>query len=43
MITILQLKEGSYIEYDVVGRGASATSASFPDYAVAIDAVLDAE
>ncbi len=42
-ITILRLKEGSYSEHDVVGRGAMATSVSFPDYAVAVDAVLDAE
>lgn len=42
-ITILHLKEESYSEHDVVGRGAIATSVSFPDYAVAVDAVLDAE
>ncbi len=42
-ITILRLKEGSYIEHGVVGRGAIARSVSFPDYAVAVDAVLDAE
>jgi Uma2 family endonuclease len=41
-ITILRLQEQRYMEHAVVGRGAVATSVSFPDYAVAVDAVLDA-
>ena len=41
-ITVLELSETEYIEHGVFGRGATATSRLFPDFAVSVDAVLDA-
>lgn len=41
-ITVLRLNEHTYDEHGVFGRGATATSALFPDFEVSVDAVLDA-
>ncbi|HEX5506159.1 MAG TPA: Uma2 family endonuclease [Thermomicrobiales bacterium] len=42
-ITVLRLDGGRYVEHGVFGRGARATSALLAGFAVAIDAVLDAD
>ncbi len=41
-ITVLRLAETTYVEHGVFGRGATATSALFPDFELAVDAILDA-
>ena len=41
-ITVLRLAGRFYAAHGVFGRGATATSALLPDFAVAVDAVLDA-
>ena len=42
-ITVLRLTDIGYTEYGIFGRGATATSALLPAFAVAVDAVLDAK
>ena len=41
-ITVLQLADAGYVEHGVFGRGATATSALFPEFDMSVDAVLDA-
>jgi Uma2 family endonuclease len=41
-ITVLKLVEDAYVEHGVFSRGTTASSALFPDFAVSVDAVLDA-
>ncbi len=41
-ITVLRLAGRKYAEHGVFERGAIATSALFPDFAVRVDAMLDA-
>jgi Uma2 family endonuclease len=41
-ITVLRLDGESYVEHGVFGRGAQATSALLPGFAVAVAAVFDA-
>lgn len=42
-ITVLRLTTTGYTEHGIFGRGATATSALLPDFAVAVDSVLDAK
>ena len=42
-ITVLRLAGDAYLEHGVFGRGDTATSLVLPGFAVAVDAVLDAE
>ncbi len=42
-ITVLRLAGEAYVEHGVFGRGATATSVVLPGFAVAVDAVLDAD
>ena len=42
-ITVLRLDDGAYVEHGVFGRGARATSALLEGFAVAVDAVFDAD
>jgi len=42
-ITVLRLTAAGYTEHGIFGRGTTATSALLPDFAVAVDAVLDAK
>ena len=42
-ITVLRLTDAGYVEHGVFKRGATASSALFPDFTVSVDAVLDAE
>lgn len=41
-ITVLQLIEARYEEHGIFGRGATVTSALFPEFEIAVDAILDA-
>lgn len=41
-ITVLTLAGAEYVEHGVFGRGATAGSVLFPDFAVGVDATLDA-
>lgn len=40
IVTVLQLADGVYTEHGVFGRGTVAASALFPEFQVAVDAVL---
>lgn len=40
--TVLHLVEARYEEHGIFGRGATVTSAQFPEFEIAVDAVLDA-
>lgn len=42
-ITVLRLADGAYVEHGVFGRGARATSALLPEFAVEVSAALDAD
>ena len=42
-ITVLKLERTKYIEHGVFARGAQATSALLPDFAVSVDEVFDAK
>lgn len=42
-IAVLRLADGRYIEHGVFARGATATSALLPGFAVAVSAALDAD
>lgn len=42
-ITVLQLRGDTYVEHGVFARGSTATSALFPDVAIAVHAVFDAD
>ncbi|MEO7912305.1 MAG: Uma2 family endonuclease, partial [Roseiflexaceae bacterium] len=42
-ITVLRLEDTSYAEHGVFGRGAEATSALMPAFALSVDAVFDAD
>lgn len=41
-ITVLTLADNVYVEHGVFGRGATASSALFPEFTFGVDAVLDA-
>ncbi|HEX5505409.1 MAG TPA: Uma2 family endonuclease, partial [Thermomicrobiales bacterium] len=42
-IAVLRLEDGAYVEHGVFGRGARATSALLPGFAVDVGAVFDAD
>jgi len=42
-ITVLKLKRTKYVEHGVFARGAQATSALLPEFAVSVDEVFDAK
>lgn len=42
-IAVLRLHDGAYVEHGVFARGAWATSALVPEFAVAVDDVFDAK
>jgi Uma2 family endonuclease len=42
-ITVLRLERTKYAEHGVFGRGAAATSALLPEFAVSVDEVFDAD
>ena len=42
-VTVLQLEDSAYVEHGVFGRGAAATSALLPGFAVSVDAIFDAD
>ncbi len=42
-IAVLRLADGRYVEHGVFARGATATSALLPGFAVAVSAALDAD
>jgi Uma2 family endonuclease len=42
-ITVLQLERSKYAEHGVFARGAQATSALLPEFAVSVDEVFDAK
>ena len=42
-ITVLRLEDTAYAEYGVFGRGAEATSALMPGFAVSVDVVFDTD
>ena len=42
-IAVLRLEDGGYVEHGVFGRGARATSALLPGFAVDVSAVFDAD
>ena len=42
-ITVLKLERTKYTEHGVFARGAQATSALLPEFAVSVDEVFDAK
>ena len=42
-ITVLRLERTKYVEHGVFVRGAAATSALLPEFAVRVDEVFDAD